>query len=182
MWCEMRWPLLILKGFKSHPHKKASNQKSNGSQSQVFWRIQGNLSGTGALLFRYPSVTPHAPAHHAQLQRHSTPYESACLGWNPSVIMVVHMHFSVNTTIDIYMCDPFWCAVTLACVFADALGISEGQESTNRTYLHIIFLFNKFSPGSVHSSGRCGELQTVCCLVICPEPHSDNSLSLRETQ
>ncbi len=32
-------------------------------------------------------ITHHAPAH--------------VWGWNPSAIMVAHMHFSVNTTIDI---------------------------------------------------------------------------------
>ncbi len=47
-------------------------------------------------------------------------------GWNPSVIMVAHMHFSVNTTID--MRDPFWwCTVTLACVCVGARGVAEGS-------------------------------------------------------
>ncbi len=49
-------------------------------------------------------------------------------------------------------------------------------------YLHIIFLFNKCSPGSVHSSCRCGEFNTICCLVVCPEPDSRDGFPISQTQ
>ncbi len=52
----------------------------------------------GGLLTRtgYPSATPRAPAHHAPAPAH-------VWGWNPSAVMLAHLHFSVNSTIDIYM-------------------------------------------------------------------------------
>ncbi len=55
-------------------------------------------------------IMHHAPAH--------------VWGWTPSAIMA-HMHFSVNTTMDI--CETHsWCAVTLACVCAGARGVALG--------------------------------------------------------
>ena len=61
-------------------------------------------------------ITHHVPAH--------------VWGWNPSVIMVAHMHLSVNTTIDI--CETHsWCTVTLACVCTSARSVALGCRYPN---------------------------------------------------
>ncbi len=47
--------------------------------------------------------------------------------------MVVHTHFTLNTTTDIPT-DPFWRAVALACVCAGAHGVAQASEESWETH------------------------------------------------
>ncbi len=79
----------------------------------------------------------------------------------PSAIIVVHMHFSVNTTIEIHETHS-WCAVTLACVCAGARGVALGSHFAS---------VNSVGNGSLGSSlGR-----PLCVTPLCCSFHTDQT-------
>ncbi len=86
----------------------------------------------------YCQFTLHVPAHHVRFYNilHHAPVH--IWGWNPSTIMVAHMHSVWTQLLTAHLlCLShgwylFWCAVTLVCVCVDALGVKWGWILFNK--------------------------------------------------
>ncbi len=85
--------------------------------------ITQNSQGKVAFLLDAPPVASPL-GHTACASASRTMRQRTFWGWNPSAIIVVHMHLDIRET-------HSWCAVTLVWVCAGARGVAQGSGRTS---------------------------------------------------